>query len=112
MTWNSYETEPFVAQDLPRPPGLIAGAIVIADILALIPFAMDSKVLSWVGYVISAWLVAVLVIAFREVDRRRQSSPLYLPKPAMRWTVNIGALTGLVIGCLHAWRVAQEKSFA
>jgi len=112
VTWNSYDPEPFVAQDLPRPPGLIAGAIVIADILALIPFVMDSKVLSWVGYGVSAWLVAMLVIAFREVDRRRQSSPLYLPNPAMRRTVNIGAVIGLAIGCLHAWRVAQEKSFA
>lgn len=112
MTWNSYYSEPYKVDDLPRPPGFLAGAIVFANVVALIPLAIDSKMLTWVGYGISAWLVALLVIVFREIDRRRQSDPFYLPNPAMRRTVNIGAVAGLAIGCLHAWRVAQEKSFA
>lgn len=112
MTWNTYDADPSEVHDLPRPPGLLAGAILTADVVALVPFALDNRALSWAGYGISAWLVALLVIAFREVDRRRQSEPFYLPNPAMRRTVNIGAFAGLAIGCAHAWRVAQERSFA
>lgn len=112
MSWDRYSTLPEAEFELPGPPVGLAAAVVIVDLAALIPLLVDHDLLSWFGYFAASWVVAVLAVAFREVDRSRESSPLYLPRPNVRLVVNMAALLGLVIGCIHAWRVAQETSFA
>ena len=111
MSWDTYGQDSSEDFTLPGPPTGLAVAVIAADVVALAPLLFD-RALSWIGYAIASWVVAILAIVFREVDRRREANPLYLPRPTVRRTVNIGALVGLLIGCLHAWRVAQETTYA
>lgn len=112
MSWDTYTSYSEDEFELPGPPVGLAVVVVIADVAALVPLFFNRDLLSWLGYGVASWLVALLAIAFREVDRSRESNPLYLPRPAVRRVVNVAALVGLLIGCIHAWRVAQVTSFA
>lgn len=112
MTWSEYSNETAEVDVYPGPPTALAVLIFIVTFLSLFPLISDSTMLSWIGYALAAWVVALLTISYREVDRRRESDPMYLPKPRLRTAVHIAAISGLLIGCLHAWKLAQERSFA
>lgn len=112
MSWDSYDLDAGDNLSLPGPPTGLAIAVIVVEVVALLPFLFDLDLLSWIGYGIASWLVAILAIVFREVDRRREANPLYLPRPRVRQTVNFAALVGLAIGCAHAWRLAQETTYA
>lgn len=95
-----------------RAPAAILVASYCALLVSLACFIPESRKANIVGYLVSGILIALFVILFRSVDRRRRLSTRYVFMTNARILASTPLLLGVIVAAGHAYFIAQTKSLA
>jgi hypothetical protein len=100
-----------VSRDRSSAPVGLAMLGVALWIMGVACFAIDGRQFNRVGYVIGAWLVTIVALVYRRVDKRRSRGADYFPKVYLGRVITAVLTGGLIVAAVHAFFLAKEKRF-
>jgi hypothetical protein len=106
------EWSPVAIEQPTGPPVPLAIAAFVAVACSLACFLPAQQRFHWIGYGIGALLVAVLVIAYRQVNKHRAGLGNHVDQPLWNHMALAALIAGILVAAGHAYFIALEHSVA
>ena len=98
--YTTTATEP--ENDVARSPGSLIASAYLANTISLVLLLVGSDIMNWIGYAISGFLGAVLIISYWGLDQQRRTLPNYAFAGHRTFLSVLSVIIGLVLAASHS----------
>ena len=91
-----------------RGPGSLILSTYLVNMASLIFLLIGADVLNWIGYVLSGFLAAALIVGYWGIDQRRRMLPNYVFAGHRSFLSVLSAIVGLALVVMHSIALSQN----